>query len=304
MRNILSVAAGIVLVAAATANAGILSAHLTANPANIDEGNTSTLSLDLQYTPNSGSKYYYNGYSYYESDYWTGGQIDGFNATIYSGDGQATGVGGSVNGTHYVTSRTFQYNSPGTYFGSVSGSANVHDNWTGTIGYLVYYGFGQYRWQYYPTGGTVYNSLGINASTQIHVNDLAPTITSILWDAVAFVGDTVNFAVDGTDPAGIGATETMTFAYDLDNDGIYNDYSQSGGLSSSGATSFSSTGVHTVGVRLTDGQGGVSYGTFDVNVLDEPAPPSGVPEPASVTLWSLGALGCAVAAYRRRKLAA
>jgi hypothetical protein len=33
--------------------------------------------------------------------------------------------------------------------------------------------------------------------------------------------------------------------------------------------------------------------------IDSPA----VPEPATLTIWSLGALGCAAAAYRRRKLA-
>jgi hypothetical protein len=38
--------------------------------------------------------------------------------------------------------------------------------------------------------------------------------------------------------------------------------------------------------------------------LDGFAAPESVPEPATLTLWSLGALGCAVTAYRRRKPAA
>ena len=304
-------AVALMLAAATCANAGILSAHLTANPATINEGNSSTLTLDLQYQPPPyGQTYsYYNGYSYYQNYYYNGtGQIDNFSSTIYSGDGQSTGVGASVYGTHYSTSRTFSYDSPGTYTASVAGTANVHDNWQGTYGYLYQgsywngWGYSYYSyWNYYQNSGSVYSTLGINASTQIHVNNLDPSITGIQWDAVAFVGDTVNFAVDGSDPAGIGTSELMTFAYDLNNDGNYDDYAQSGGLSSSGSTTFAAIGVHTVGVRLTDGQGGVTYGTFDVNVVDAPPAPSAVPEPATLTMWGLGALGCAVATYRRRK---
>jgi hypothetical protein len=45
---------------------------------------------------------------------------------------------------------------------------------------------------------------------------------------------------------------------------------------------------------------GFTFGIRTTEALE----PSTVPEPATLTIWGLGALGCAAAAYRRRKLAA
>jgi len=43
--------------------------------------------------------------------------------------------------------------------------------------------------------------------------------------------------------------------------------------------------------------------TISDNWLFNAAPMAAVPEPASLTVWGLGALGCAIGAYRRRKSA-
>jgi hypothetical protein len=47
-------------------------------------------------------------------------------------------------------------------------------------------------------------------------------------------------------------------------------------------------------------------GTGIVSAIPEVPPPASVatPEPATLTIWSLGALGCAIATYRRRRLVA
>jgi hypothetical protein len=56
-------------------------------------------------------------------------------------------------------------------------------------------------------------------------------------------------------------------------------------------------------VRLqfdADGDGRWGFDNIEYGALQQ----AGVPEPTTLTLWGLGALGCAVAGYRRRKLAA
>jgi hypothetical protein len=64
-------------------------------------------------------------------------------------------------------------------------------------------------------------------------------------------------------------------------------------------------GVHDLGgilaIKLSNTVGGievdhVQYGAAPVQAA--------VPEPASLAIWGLGALGCAIGAYRRRKQAA
>ena len=99
--------------------------------------------------------------------------------------------------------------------------------------------------------------------------------------------------IQGYDASGIGPSESMVFAYDLDGDGNYDDYQTTGSLTSNGSTVFNSIGTHSVGVRLTDGLGGTTYGNFDVQVLLQP-----VPEPASLAIFgTIGLLACG----RRRK---
>lgn len=76
----------------------------------------------------------------------------------------------------------------------------------------------------------------------------------------------------------------------------------------------SHTLVNTWTQSTTDaivGVGGNRYGWFDFNEFSTLAfdnsqleTLAAVPEPASMAIWGLGAIGCAIAGYRRRKLAA
>ena len=63
--------------------------------------------------------------------------------------------------------------------------------------------------------------------------------------------------------------ETITIGYDFNGDDDYTDHVDLG-LSSSGTVAFRSVGIHTVGIEVTDGQGGVKLGSFQVTVEAKP----------------------------------
>tara|TARA_R110002073_G_scaffold80260_3_gene193400 strand:+ start:17634 stop:18203 length:570 start_codon:yes stop_codon:yes gene_type:complete len=148
----------------------------------------------------------------------------------------------------------------------------------------------------------VVRSMSVNAAVDILVSNQNPTITQLVWDLDAFIGETVNFSVTGTDPFGAAPNEVIRFSYDFNNDGIFDDYTTSGGFVSIGATSFSTAGLHNVGVRMTDGLGGVALANFGVNVLEkktEKPVVASVPEPATFSMWALGAVGLVFSRSRR-----
>jgi hypothetical protein len=62
-----------------------------------------------------------------------------------------------------------------------------------------------------------------------------------------------------------------------------------------GSYQFDTEGEYTVGIKVSDGNGGVTYGSFEV---------SAVPEPASMVSLSLGAATLLGFTWRRRKQAA
>jgi hypothetical protein len=170
---------------------------------------------------------------------------------------------------------------------------------------LNYYNY--YNYSYYQPGyGWVYgqNYLGsssgststttpISASTQIQVSNVAPTITQIKWDTSVLTGQDFAFTTTATDP-GLAGGDKLTFAFDLNGTGQYNDFVQSGGTSAGGTYHFDTAGVHTVGIRVTDSSGDSTYGHFDVQV-------NTVPEPASLALLGVGAVGLAAYGWRRRR---
>jgi hypothetical protein len=282
---------------ASTTEASILNATLQAVPSSINEGGTTSLKLTLQNTPQNNIYQYQYPSTFYTRAYYTNGSgyINSFTASINPGDGQSSlGLTWAGNGNSYVGSRTAQYLSPGNYTASISGTAWIVDY----LKYYYYY-YSDGSWSEPHSGGTASHSHSISATTSVHVGNLNPSINHINWDAVVYVDDVVNFSAIGADPYGVGSSESMQFAYDFENDGTYDYVQNTGtGLTSSGTTSYSTPGIYTVRVRVTDHQGGSDYATFDVNVLEHVSEAiSAAPEPGSLLVWA-GLM--ATAATRRR----
>jgi hypothetical protein len=114
----------------------------------------------------------------------------------------------------------------------------------------------------------------------VTVLNVSPILVDLTGDLIVEMDEEFGFFASYTDP---GVEDVLTCDWDLDADGVYDDCT-----GRSGAWFFAEVGVHTVSVRVNDGDGGVALGSFDVTL---------VPEPATLTLLTLGGL----AILRRRR---
>jgi hypothetical protein len=96
----------------------------------------------------------------------------------------------------------------------------------------------------------------------IRVLNVAPRITRLTQDLTVQVGDLFNFVASARDP---GINDVLTYDWDLNGDGIFDDFS-----GARGQWSFTDPGSYQVGVRVSDGNGGFDYSFFNV-VSDAPA---------------------------------
>ncbi len=109
------------------------------------------------------------------------------------------------------------------------------------------------------------------------VLNVAPTIVSLTSDLEIYQEEFFMFDALATDP---GVNDILTYMWDLDGDGEYNDF-----LGNSGNWSFADVGIQTVGLKVTDGDGGEAFSSFNVTVNQ-------VPEPSSMLgILALGAGG-------------
>ncbi len=113
-----------------------------------------------------------------------------------------------------------------------------------------------------------------------------PAVDGMVGDLVVGHGQSFDFWADATDP---GPADTLTFDWDLDGDGSYDNFSEilgSGPQSSSGSTSLTVSGTHILGVRVSDGEGGEVTGSFEVVVAAAPQVPA-LSAPAQALLAGL-----------------
>jgi hypothetical protein len=190
------------------------------------------------------------------------------------------------------SSATFQYLHPGTATALVSGTGYfLNYQVTGWGSYWVNEGWGNGHWVTYPIYGYVPQSNSFGQNLTFDVMNVAPTIMDITSDLSVGLGESFNFHANATDPG----IDPLTYEWDLDNDGDY-DYT-----GADGSVAFSASGLHTIGLRVSDGNNGYAFGSFDVTA---DSPNSSIPEPSTLIIWSLlGSLSIVFGRRCRRKAA-
>ncbi len=149
----------------------------------------------------------------------------------------------------------------GTYRASFTGNAVIHDG-----------GF---------PSDDVFN---LTSSITIRVFNVAPSFTQTPVNTTLLPLDPFSFTAAATDP---GILDILTFDWDLNGDGQFDDFV--GNTVTDADWTFSGPATHSLGVRVSDDDGGSSTHAFAVEI---------VPEPASMVLLGLGGL----ALIKRRRV--
>jgi hypothetical protein len=120
-----------------------------------------------------------------------------------------------------------------------------------------------------------------NWTRLVTVRNLDPVIESLEVtpprEGALALGDELVFAVDARDPG----YDPMTFLWDLDGDGVYDDHN-----GATGSFLFDDPQLLSIGVMVEDGDGGVAMQRFALTA---------VPEPATAVAMLLSMLGFAAA---------
>jgi protocatechuate 3,4-dioxygenase beta subunit len=99
----------------------------------------------------------------------------------------------------------------------------------------------------------------------VTVANLPPSISAVTSDGPIDEGGSATITVTATDPAGVN--DPLVYAFDCDDDGSY----ETAGVANEGTCTFDQDGVFTVGVEVTDGDGGQALDSTDV-MVDNVAP--------------------------------
>ncbi|MFB2979751.1 PKD domain-containing protein [Microseira sp. BLCC-F43] len=151
-----------------------------------------------------------------------------------------------------------------------------------------------YTVQAQDTSGLYSNTI----TRTLNVLNVDPIITSLTQDLMDISTSTLfDFAATATDA---GINDILTYDWDFNGDGLFDDFTGLGGQ-----WSFLSPGLHTVGLRVSDGDGGFAYGSFKVKAISEPTSvpePTSIPEPSSVlSILTLGAFGASSLLKRKQQ---
>nr|NCS40427.1 hypothetical protein [Microcystis aeruginosa BS13-10] len=93
------------------------------------------------------------------------------------------------------------------------------------------------------------------------VLNVAPKITSLTGNITIDYGKPFNFSATAFDP---GINDILTYEWDLNGDGLYDNFVGTSGQYLFDA--FDKKSSFTVGVKVSDGDGGVTFGSFNVNI--------------------------------------
>ncbi|MBD2580363.1 PKD domain-containing protein [Oscillatoria sp. FACHB-1406] len=157
----------------------------------------------------------------------------------------------------------------------------VYDNFTGQSGQYTFGNQGNYRLGLQVDdgdGGYAYNGFNVN------ILNVAPTITQITDNLRLRRKQLFDFSGLATDP---GINDLLAFDWDFSGKGLFDDFT-----GQSGQWSFADKGIHTVTLRVSDGDGGITYRSFTVETVPEPS--------SALGLLTLGVVGAA--ARRKRKV--
>ena len=134
-----------------------------------------------------------------------------------------------------------------------------------------------------------YGGVGGPVTHNVTVLNVGPTITGITPSQTADPTLPFNFFATAYDP-GVALGDTLTFKWDWDNDGFYDNYTgASGTIPANYFPNVYST--HKVSVEVTDSYGGVATASFYLTV----------PEPATLVMVGMGAVGIGLFARKRRR---
>lgn len=101
------------------------------------------------------------------------------------------------------------------------------------------------------------------ATAAVTVANVAPTTTAVTGTGPIEAGHTATVSVSASDPA--GALDPLQYEFDFDGDGTFEVGPQAG---ASASHLFNAAGSYTVGVRVTDGDGGSATGSVVVTVTN------------------------------------
>ena len=107
------------------------------------------------------------------------------------------------------------------------------------------------------------------------VLNVAPTINSLTQNLLVKEGELFNFAATAFDP---GINDILLYGWDFNYDNLYDDF-----IGNSGQWSFANNSLNTIGLRVSDGDGGFDFGQFNVTV--ENVAPTIINLTDNLTVW-------------------